>query len=490
MEGQAAVERVDKTVDERFQVMAAVNCSGEVKGQWYPAIPPLTRCYTGLSPSDYFGRTLVANLPDSIKVGIINVSVAGCKIELFDKDKYENYVATAPSWMLSIIDEYDGNPYSWLVDLAKLAQNDGVIKGFLMHQGESNTGESDWPVKVKIIYDNLLNDLGLQADSIPLLAGEVVHADQGGVCASMNSIIATLPETIPNAHVISSSGCTDAADNLHFNAAGYRKIGKRYAVQMLSLMGYESVYAEAECATVGGNWNVLEDADASNRAYVTVRPGWQSIDEVPSGEENMIHFTFSLPSDTTYAVFGRFNCPSPNADAFWIKLDDGSFEKFDELTTTGWQWIELYNRELSAGEHTLTIAYCEEGAALDNIGIKNSNIEPIDAGLEAVNTCVPEYTTVGVNGQNSYNGYSLNQNFPNPFSKKTTITFTLPERAFVSMKIFNLQGIEITELGGKYFTSGQHKLDFDSQLLPEGIYFYKINTGNFNLTRKMTLLNE
>jgi len=359
-----------------------------------------------------------------------------------------------------------------------------------MHQGESNTGESDWPVKVKIIYDNLLNDLGLQADSIPLLAGEVVHADQGGVCASMNSIIATLPETIPNAHVISSSGCTDAADNLHFNAAGYRKIGKRYAVQMLSLMGYESVYAEAECATVGGNWNVLEDADASNRAYVTVRPGWQSIDEVPSGEENMIHFTFSLPSDTTYAVFGRFNCPSPNADAFWIKLDDGSFEKFDELTTTGWQWIELYNRELSAGEHTLTIAYCEEGAALDNIGIKNSNIEPIDAGLEAVNTCVPEYTTVGVNGQNSYNGYSLNQNFPNPFSKKTTITFTLPERAFVSMKIFNLQGIEITELGGKYFTSGQHKLDFDSQLLPEGIYFYKINTGNFNLTRKMTLLNE
>jgi lysophospholipase L1-like esterase len=59
----------------------------------------------------------------------------------------------------------------------------------------------------------------------------------------MNRIIATLPQTIKNAHVISSAGCTDSADNLHFNAAGYRELGKRYATQMLSLLGYEPTAA-------------------------------------------------------------------------------------------------------------------------------------------------------------------------------------------------------------------------------------------------------
>jgi len=83
----------------------------------------------------------------------------------------------------------------------------------------------------------LLKDLNLNAKSVPLLAGEVVNADQGGVCASMNNIIAKLPQTIPTAHVISSKGCTDARDNLHFNAEGYRKFGKRYAATMLSLQG-------------------------------------------------------------------------------------------------------------------------------------------------------------------------------------------------------------------------------------------------------------
>ena len=246
MEGNARIEAQDTTVDPRFQVMAAVDCPtmGRTKGNWYPAVPPLCRCRTGLTPADYFGRTLIANLPGRKKVGVINVSVAGCKIELFDKDNYQSYISTAPAWMTSIIKEYGGNPYGYLVELAKLAQKDGVIKGILLHQGESNTNDSLWPQKVKVIYDNLIKDLNLNPKSVPLLAGEVVHADQGGACASMNSIIATLPQTIPTSHVISSSGCTDSRDNLHFNAEGYRKLGKRYAAKMLSILGYNIILPE------------------------------------------------------------------------------------------------------------------------------------------------------------------------------------------------------------------------------------------------------
>jgi hypothetical protein len=241
MEGNAKFEPQDTTVDNRFKVLEAVDCPnlGREMGKWYTAAPPLCRCRTGLTPADYFGRTLVANLPKKVKVGVINVAVGGCKIELFDKDNFQAYAATAPGWMANMIKEYNGNPYQRLVEMAKLAQKDGIIKGILLHQGESNTNDSTWPQKVKIVYDNLLKDLNLSAAAVPLLAGEMVDAEQGGKCASMNAIIAKLPQTIPTAHVISSKGCTDAADNLHFDAAGYRKLGTRYGVEMLSLLGHK-----------------------------------------------------------------------------------------------------------------------------------------------------------------------------------------------------------------------------------------------------------
>ncbi len=239
MEGNARIEPQDTAgVDGRFMVMAAVDCPdlNRTKGEWYRAVPPLARCHTGLTPADYFGRTLVANLPEKVRVGVINVAVGGCKIELFDEDSCQTYVAGAPEWMKNMVREYDGNPYARLVELGRKAQKDGVIKGILLHQGESNTNDSIWPQKVKKVYDRLLKDLNLEPNSVPLLAGELVGKSQNGACASMNAIIATLPQVIPSAHVISSEGCEGVSDHLHFSAQGYRKLGKRYAQKMLSLL--------------------------------------------------------------------------------------------------------------------------------------------------------------------------------------------------------------------------------------------------------------
>ncbi|MDF2191613.1 sialate O-acetylesterase [Paraflavitalea sp. CAU 1676] len=240
MEGNARFEDRDTSVSDRFLVMEAVDCPSlnRAMGKWYPARPPLCRCQTGLTPVDYFGRKLIAALPVKVRVGVINISVGGCKIELFDKDGFADYVATAPGWLKNMVNEYSGNPYARLVDMARLAQRDGVIKGILLHQGESNTGDTRWPLKVKKVYEQLLQDLQLDAAQVPLLAGEVVHAEQGGICASMNRIIGTLPQVIPTAHIISSQGCADAEDNLHFNAEGYRVLGGRYADVMLALLGY------------------------------------------------------------------------------------------------------------------------------------------------------------------------------------------------------------------------------------------------------------
>ena len=240
MEGYPGIPEEEKTwSDPRFQVLAAVDFpkQGRTQGQWYTAVPPLCRSNSGMSPADYFGRTLVAALPESVKIGIVNVAVGGCKIELFEPATFANYVATAPVWMKGPLAAYGGNPYQRLVDMARLAQKSGVIKGILLHQGESNVGDAAWPAKVKSVYEHLLADLGLSATDVPLLVGGVVAADQQGKCASMNAVIADLPKTIPTAHFVSSDGCVAGPDHLHFTPAGYRELGRRYAGVMLPLLG-------------------------------------------------------------------------------------------------------------------------------------------------------------------------------------------------------------------------------------------------------------
>ncbi len=236
MEGVGVIEAQDLKVDERFMVLQALDCPNlnREKEKWYPAIPPLCQCWSGLSPADYFGRTLVENLPDSITVGVINVAIGGSDIRLFDKDLYQDYDSTyKEEWYYSKVSGYGWNPYKHLIELAKLAQKDGVIKGILLHQGENNTGQTEWPMYVKKVYNTMLNDLGLSAESVPLLAGETL-ATGSNCCSSMNVIIRTLPEVIPTSYVISSEGL-QGMDQAHFNSEGYRILGKRYAEQILKI---------------------------------------------------------------------------------------------------------------------------------------------------------------------------------------------------------------------------------------------------------------
>ena len=239
MEGHANIEPQDTTnVPERFKMMAAVDMpsKGRKKGNWYTAVPPLCREYTGLSPCDYFGRELVKNLPEQVSVGIINVAVGGCSIDLFDEDKVDAYVNSSPDWLKNTAAAYNYHPYRVLVELGKKAQESGVIKGILLHQGENNAGDKNWPNNVKKIYESLLKDLGLNGNEVPLLVGEVVDTSVGGMYGFHNAIIATVPDVIPNAHVVKSTLLASGGDNLHFSAASYREFGKRYAQIMLSLL--------------------------------------------------------------------------------------------------------------------------------------------------------------------------------------------------------------------------------------------------------------
>lgn len=278
MEGAARPEPQDmEGVSPRFLLMPAVDdpaCNRKM-GEWCQALPPLCRPNTGLTPADYFGRTLTENLPENIRVGVIHVAIGGIRIEGFMPDEIENYVKTAPGWMKGMLEAYGNNPYERLVTLAKKAQKDGVIKGILMHQGESNTGDPEWANKVQKVYDNLLGDLQLKPEEVPLLAGEVVQANGEGQCIAMNKQINELPKTLHTSQVVSSTGCSNGPDKLHFDAAGYRELGRRYGEKMLALMGYQvkspfTVPTDAFIAETTVPGNEFPKVDKEGRAYFRI----------------------------------------------------------------------------------------------------------------------------------------------------------------------------------------------------------------------------
>ena len=172
---------------------------------------------------------MVEKSPEKVSIGVINVAIGGCSIDLFDEDKAAAYIAKSADWLQNFCKAYDDNPYRRLIDMAKKAQEAGVIKGILLHQGCTDNGQRDWPDRVKLVYERILADLGLEAERCPLYVGELMSQQDNGICSLHNSVIASMPLVIPTAHVVPSLGCAGNFDRLHFTAEGYRELGRRYA---------------------------------------------------------------------------------------------------------------------------------------------------------------------------------------------------------------------------------------------------------------------
>lgn len=248
MEGNAQWESQDNYVDSRFQMLATTNFDNPQRtmGNWYTANCPIVSPMGKLGPSDYFGRTMIKAFPDNVKIGVVAVAMGGSPIEMFDKEKYQAEMQKKDDnggtpWHVTLANNYyGGNPYGCLIEMAKKAQQVGVIKGILLHQGCSNCGNPEWPDMVKKIYNDMLTDLGLEAKDVPLFAGETEYADMGGGCSSHNVQVNRLPSVIPTAHVVSAKDIPgNGKDAWHFSAAGYRTLGKRYAYEVLRVMGVD-----------------------------------------------------------------------------------------------------------------------------------------------------------------------------------------------------------------------------------------------------------
>ena len=269
MQGPGAIRTEDKeNISERFRTMNVVPgryAGGQrEKHKLYKAAPPniitdgnlinYLGLNIGLSPVDYFGRTLISKIPQDITIGVIAVANGDMALAAFHKTKGEDYyrgkgtLGGRPSQTeMSGMSRYKGAEYNNMYDAivlnAKIAQKaGGKIKGIIVHQGESGVGleDHDWDELLKEIYDDMLKDLSLAPNSIPILLGQTWNGGSGGTSGALSSD-SRIQSVLPNAWIISSVGATGRTgqgqpDNIHFGSAGLQLLGTRYGEKMFELV--------------------------------------------------------------------------------------------------------------------------------------------------------------------------------------------------------------------------------------------------------------
>ena len=219
MAGYPKAATADKVKNERIRVLGFDDCSatGRKADQWDVAVPPLHECFAGaIGPGDYFSKTLIDKVPAGDTILLVPGALSGKAIAVFSKG---------------------AEKYDWIIKRAKNAQQmGGVIEGLLFHQGESDCGNSAWPMKVKQLVSDLKADLKL--GDVPFLVGELPY---DSACKNHNPLVNMLPGMIPNTTVISAQGLAlDAGDtsNFHFGHDAQVELGKRYEAAFIKAVGW------------------------------------------------------------------------------------------------------------------------------------------------------------------------------------------------------------------------------------------------------------
>jgi hypothetical protein len=129
-------------------------------------------------------------------------------------------------------------------------------------------------------------------------------------------------------------------------------------------------------------------------------------------------------------------------------------------------------------------------------GFRNINSDSclvIWAGSAGINSyvtggCVgPGFTGIG-NSSSAADGFNLSQNYPNPFNPNTVISYQIPKEGFVSIKVFDILGKEVAEIVNGAQSMGLHTVEFNAANFSSGVYYYRMETGDFTDTRKMLLV--
>ena len=158
----------------------------------------------------------------------------------------------------------------------------------------------------------------------------------------------------------------------------------------------------------------------------------------------------------------------------WVELG-----RFKTNITTGWE-LKGFRAPTTSLNGRFAIRYCvvnggPSGANSDYLGIDALSVVSNVVGVQNNNNNIPA-------------SYNLMQNYPNPFNPSTKISFALPKAGNVKLAVFDILGNEVATVLNGLQTAGNHTVDFNAASLSSGVYFYKIQAGDFSSTKKMLLV--
>jgi len=95
---------------------------------------------------------------------------------------------------------------------------------------------------------------------------------------------------------------------------------------------------------------------------------------------------------------------------------------------------------------------------------------------------------IGEDGGNYPKEFALGQNYPNPFNPSTTFKYEIPKESYITLKVYDILGREVTTLVNEQQRAGYYEIDWNAVNNSSGVYFYKIQAGDYVDTKKMILL--
>ncbi len=238
---------------------------------------------------------------------------------------------------------------------------------------------------------------------------------------------------------------------------------------------YLSAYSDVDYQNTGGGVynsgysyrNDGVDIQACNDPFSNgYNVGWTKTGE-------WLKYTVNITSSGTYNVLVNVSAPTTGGKII-LSLNGSTIGSILDVPATGgwqnWQYITIPNVWLPQGTSSLQVRLF-----FGEFNFSYVKFDLITVDLENENNKLPTE-------------FSLKQNYPNPFNPITHISWQAPISGWQTLKIYDVLGNEVATLVDEYGNAGNYEIDFNASNLPSGIYFYKLNTGNYTDTKKLILL--
>ncbi|MDA8698030.1 sialate O-acetylesterase [Rhodopirellula sp.] len=224
MAGRGSVEEQDREPHPRVVMLTKNN-------EWQPAVDPMhfDKSVAGVGLGKTFGA-IIAEANPGVTIGLIPCAVGGSAIESWKLGGYHSQTKT--------------HPYDDCYKRVSLALKDGTLKGILWHQGESDSNSEKAPLyrkELRELVERFRHEFN--SPEVPFLVGQMGQFEErpwDEYRKQVDDVHRSLKTQIPRVAFVSSDGLGHRGDQVHFDSAAYRELGRRYAEAYLEMNHYDS----------------------------------------------------------------------------------------------------------------------------------------------------------------------------------------------------------------------------------------------------------